>query len=104
MSDPILICTDLDRTLLPNGAQAESPGARARFGKLAVRPDVRVAYVSGRDRPLVLQAIEKYRIPFPNYVIGDVGTSIYSVRKQQWELWQSWHQEIGNFIEYIMPN
>ncbi len=103
MSDPILICTDLDRTLLPNGAQAESPGARARFGKLAVRPDVRVAYVSGRDRTLVLQAIEKYRIPFPDYVIGDVGTSIFSVRKQHWELWQSWHQEIGKSWRGMQP-
>jgi len=95
VADSIFICTDLDRTLLPNGPQPESPGARARFSKLAVRRDVRIAYVSGRDRRLVLAAIAEFRIPFPDYVIGDVGTSIYSVRKQHWEPWQSWHQEIG---------
>jgi HAD superfamily hydrolase (TIGR01484 family) len=28
-------------------------------------------------------------------VIGDVGTSIYSIENNNWLLWNSWHQEIG---------
>ena len=39
----ILICTDLDRTLLPNGSQPESPLARPRFRALAARPEVSIA-------------------------------------------------------------
>ncbi|MCI5126782.1 MAG: haloacid dehalogenase, partial [Candidatus Electrothrix sp. AR5] len=31
----LLVCTDLDRTLLPNGPQPESPGARPAFAALA---------------------------------------------------------------------
>ena len=91
----ILICTDLDRTLLPNGAQAESPHARDRFHQLTARPEVSIAYVTGRHRELVLDAIEEYRLPLPDYVIGDVGTSIYSIANEQWLLWNSWQQEIG---------
>lgn len=91
----ILICTDLDRTLLPNGMQPESPHARERFRHLVARPEISVAYVTGRHRALVLDAIEEYQLPLPDYVIGDVGTSIYSIENDQWLLWNNWHKEIG---------
>ncbi len=91
----ILICTDLDRTLLPNGIQPESPLAREYFRHLAAHPEISIAYVTGRHRELVLTAIEEYQLPLPDYLIGDVGTSIYSIENDQWQLWDSWQQEIG---------
>ena len=94
-NERILICTDLDRTLLPNGAQAESPCARERFKRLAARPEIATAYVTGRHRELVLAAIVEYDLPLPNYVIGDVGTTIYSIENRHWLLWHSWHKDIG---------
>jgi HAD superfamily hydrolase (TIGR01484 family) len=95
MNTPILICTDLDRTLLPNGNQPESHGARENFARLVARPNVALAYVSGRHRELVMEAIAEYRIPLPDFVIGDVGTSIYSINDTQWLIWQSWLDEIA---------
>ncbi|NNJ94540.1 MAG: haloacid dehalogenase, partial [Halobacteria archaeon] len=83
MSGPLLICTDLDRTLIPNGPQSESPAARERFSELAARPEVTLAYVSGRHRALIERAIVNYRLPLPDFVIGDVGTTIYRVGPQQ---------------------
>ena len=80
MPKHILICTDLDRTLLPNGRQPESPGARDHFARLVAHPEVTLAYVSGRHRELVEDAIRDYRLPLPDWVIGDVGTTIYQVR------------------------
>jgi HAD superfamily hydrolase (TIGR01484 family) len=91
----ILVCTDLDRTLLPNGPQPESPEARPRFRRLAARPDVALAYVTGRHRGLVLEAIETYDVPAPDFVVGDVGTSIYGVSGGHWTLWESWAETIG---------
>ena len=90
MPERVLICTDLDRTLLPNGAQPESPGARERFRALVARPEVELAFVSGRHRALVEAAIAEYQLPQPDYVIGDVGTSIYDVRDTGWSAWASW--------------
>ena len=75
----LLIATDLDRTLLPNGAEPESPGAREMFARLVSRPEVTLAFVSGRHRELVEDAIEEFSLPQPDFVIGDVGTSIYHV-------------------------
>lgn len=91
----LLICTDLDRTLLPNGRQPESPGARAAFARLVARPEVTLAYVSGRHRELVKDAIREYDLPSPDWVIGDVGTTIYRVGNGEWLHWQEWEQDIA---------
>ena len=95
MTGGILLCSDLDRTLLPNGPQPESPGARERFTAVAERPEVTLVYVTGRHRVLVQQAIDNYCLPLPDYVIGDVGTSLFAVTEDGWELRQDWQEEIA---------
>ncbi len=95
MKEHILICTDLDRTLLPNGRQPESPGARAAFSRLVAHPEVTLAYVSGRHRELIEDAIRDYELPLPDWIIGDVGTTIYQVRAGEWRYWQEWERDIG---------
>jgi sucrose-6F-phosphate phosphohydrolase len=91
----LLLCTDLDRTVLPNGPQPESDNARSRFAALAARPEVTLVYVTGRDRQLVRKAMANYSLPRPDYVIGDVGTTIYEVRSDVWHPWLEWQQEIA---------
>lgn len=91
----ILICTDLDRTLLPNGSQPESPGARETFARLVSRPEVTLAYVSGRHRELVEEAILEYDLPLPDWVIGDVGTTIYRAGATEWQHWAAWEDDIA---------
>ncbi|MDD2759219.1 MAG: HAD-IIB family hydrolase [Methylomonas sp.] len=91
----ILICTDLDRTLLPNGSQSESPGAREVFARLVSRPEVTLAYVSGRHLELVQEAIRDYGLPTPDWVIGDVGTTIYRAGAGEWEHWTAWEEDIA---------
>ncbi|QPN70262.1 HAD-IIB family hydrolase [Synechococcus sp. CBW1108] len=91
----LLICTDLDRTLLPNGDQEESPLARERFAAVASQLDVTLAYVSGRDLALVTQAIDRFSIPLPDWVIGDVGSGIYRLQDQDWIQSSAWQEEIA---------
>ena len=91
----LLLCTDLDRTVLPNGPQPESRGARRQFAALATRPEVTLVYVTGRHRDLVEQAIANYCLPRPDYVIGDVGTTVFEVTEDGWRLWEAWQQEIA---------
>jgi HAD superfamily hydrolase (TIGR01484 family) len=96
MVERLLICTDLDRTLLPNGPQPESPTARQHFAALVARPEVSLAYVSGRHRALVEQAIEEYRLPLPDFVVGDVGSTIYHVGlTREWRRLSAWEEEIA---------
>ena len=66
----IFICSDLDRTLIPNGFQQESVYARPVFRRLAENAHIYLAYVSGRDKQLILDAIEEFYLPMPDYAIG----------------------------------
>ncbi|MEZ5589709.1 MAG: HAD-IIB family hydrolase [Gammaproteobacteria bacterium] len=93
-TDRLLLCTDLDRTLLPNGPQPESPQARARFAALAARPEIDLVYVTGRDQARVREAIASYQLPQPDYVIADVGTSIYRNEDDTWHPLHAWQTEI----------
>jgi sucrose-6-phosphatase len=89
-----LLCTDMDRTLIPNGAAPESPGARPLFARLAARPEVTLAYVTGRHRALIEQAIREYQLPEPDFVIADVGSTIYEGGRGAWRQWDEWDREI----------
>jgi sucrose-6F-phosphate phosphohydrolase len=90
-----LLCTDLDRTLLPNGTQAESSNARQAFTRLTADEDITLVYVTGRHKALVQRAIKCYSLPQPALVISDVGTKIYDLRSGNWEIWPDWETEIA---------
>jgi predicted mannosyl-3-phosphoglycerate phosphatase (HAD superfamily) len=91
----ILICSDLDRTLIPNGYQEESADARPVFRQLAEHANISLAYVSGRDKKLILDAIEEFYLPMPDYAIGDVGTTLYRISNGNWQLSDEWSGEIS---------
>lgn len=91
----IVLCTDLDRTVIPNGAQPESPDARPRLRRLAARPESTLVYVTGRHKALLEAAIHDYDLPLPDYAIGDVGTTIYQVKGGGWQPWRAWSDEIA---------
>lgn len=94
-SNRLLLCTDLDRTLLPNGSQPESPQARALFAQLVRQKAVCLTYVSGRDLVLVDAAVREYGLPFPDFAITDVGTRIYARENDGWQPWTDWEEEIA---------
>ncbi len=95
MRERLLICTDLDRTLIPNGVDAESPEARKWFHQLAALPEIVLAYVTGRDQRLVREAVEEYELPLPSFVLGDVGSTIYACEGWNWKHWEAWESHIA---------
>lgn len=94
--DELLICTDLDRTLIPNGAQPESPAARPIFSALVAGHGIHLAYVSGRHAALIREAIEAYGLPLPDFAIADVGATIWQVVDGGWQRWPAWDAAIGS--------
>ena len=92
----LLLCTDLDRTLLPNGPEPESTNARKNFSRLVQHPQVTLVYVTGRHQQLVEQAIKKYKLPQADYVIADVGSTIYEINDHNWHYQQRWESLIDD--------
>lgn len=91
----ILLCCDLDRTVLPNGHEPEDVLARPLFARVVARPEITLVYVSGRDRQLLQQAIREYAIPVPDFAIGDVGTTLYHIEAGEWREEAAWSAHIA---------
>jgi HAD superfamily hydrolase (TIGR01484 family) len=93
-----LLCSDLDRTLVPNGHVPESGVARALLRTLVERQILDVCYVSGRSIPLIREAIDEFSLPTPQVVIGDVGATIADVNTdidKPWLTWAAWHDHLA---------
>lgn len=90
-----LICTDLDRTLIPNGIEEEASLVRTRFANIFNQDNVQLAYVSGRNLELVEDAIADYALPKPDTVIADVGASIYHSTDAGWQSDKNWQNSIA---------
>ena len=91
----LLLCTDMDRTVIPNGEQSEHKKARQRFYDFCSLPEVSLVYVTGRHQNLVEEAIKYYRLPMPDYTITDVGTKIYKVDGDEWSEIEEWARRIS---------
>ncbi len=92
----LLLCTDMDRTIIPNGAQTEAKSARIKFSHFVSLPEISLAYVTGRNADLVKQAIKLYKLPIPDFAITDVGTQIYRIIDNQWIPSTEWQQQIAS--------
>ena len=91
----LMICTDLDRTLIPNGPEPETIYARRLFSQLVKKPKTVLVFVTGRHKELILDAIHNYDLPQPDFVISDVGSSIYKINHSDWKKLENWDEHIG---------
>jgi len=73
-----LLATDLDGTFIPWKQETDVLDALEKFRQLRGSSSTfRLVFVTGRDLQLVLKAIQQHRLPVPDTIIGDVGTSIF---------------------------
>ena len=69
----MLLATDLDGTFL-----AGDPEDRlSLYQTIAAHPEIRLAYVTGRSLEAVLPLLDDPTLPRPDYIIADVGASLY---------------------------
>jgi len=99
----LLLCTDLDRTLLPNGEHPESPEARRLFAGLAARDQVTLVYATGRNLGLTVQAIAEFALPHPAAILADVGATILLPDGPIWRSWTAWERHIDREWRQLGP-
>jgi len=70
----MLLATDLDGTFL-----AGDPEDRlSLYQTIAAHPEIRLAYVTGRSLEAVLPLLADPTLPQPDYIVSDVGASLYN--------------------------
>ena len=73
-----LLASDLDGTLIPLERDAQRLGEVAQLvAALRERPELQLAYVTGRHLSLAEQGIAEVGLPTPDWFVCDVGTSVY---------------------------
>jgi len=68
----MVLATDLDGTFLGGSAAHRA----ALYTWLRSQPDVRIVFVTGRDPDFIARLVAEGNVPEPEFVIGDVGTTI----------------------------
>ncbi len=77
---PRLLATDLDGTLIPLPGHEDQRADLQTLAQGLQRREVRLAFVTGRHLESVQDAKQQHALPAPNWIICDVGTSIYGAR------------------------
>ncbi len=72
-----VLATDLDGTLIPVEGCVRNEADLMELTRRLAESRVPLVFVTGRHLRSVLRAIEAFRLPMPEWIVGDVGTSIY---------------------------
>ncbi len=88
MKNPrVLLASDMDGTVIPMEVNAQREQEIAAF-RTAVEADtgLGLAYVTGRDLRHALEGIDRHRLPTPDILVCDVGTSVYTSTPSGFEM------------------
>jgi len=76
-SDPRVLGTDLDGTLIPLPGSEENERDLAGLAEQLTAQGRELVFATGRHFESVLEALEDYHLPVPDWMVCDVGSSIY---------------------------
>ena len=94
----MIIATDLDRTLLPNGKQ-EYDNTMHIFKKILAEKHFVLIFVTGRNLGEIESAITEFKTPSPEYLVAEVGTRIYSKNKEGFTEDKQWIDNVKSQTE-----
>lgn len=79
-----IFASDIDNTLIPQKEKLESGDIKELERFLSRINNLKVAYISGRSLHLILQVMDDYYLPQPDFLVSDVGTAIYVFDNGSW--------------------
>jgi len=92
----MILATDMDRTLLPNGQPLYQEGSLEQLFKIINEVKPTLIYVTGRNLGLMQEAVDEYKLQLPDYFIGEVGTRLYKKQDQKMVEFSAWTDHIKN--------
>ena len=94
-----VLATDLDGTLIPlPGVEGNTEDLDALKRLLAMR-QIPLVFATGRHLGSIVSAIESFSLPIPDWIIADVGTTIYQRNENGWESMAAYAQHLEATLE-----
>lgn len=103
MQHPVFLFCDLDGTVAPYGDVQTSPGALEAFHRLAQRPEVRLAYVTGRAPQESREVILAHKLPTPRYLSTDTGATVEVWNEGEFVLMPEWWEVMRRDWKQVVP-
>lgn len=72
-----VLATDLDGTLIPLVGDEQNRADLRTLARELKNNGITLGFVTGRHLASVLRAIQEFRLPLPDWIICDVGTSLF---------------------------
>lgn len=91
---PKWLATDLDGTLIPLPEIPENTADLRAISTAREKTGMGLIYTTGRHFKSVLQAIEDFKMPIPDWIICDVGSSIYHRSSNGFERFNSYENHL----------
>lgn len=105
MSDqPDLLATDLDGTLIPLEGNLQNTEDLQRLKQECETEGFDICFVTGRHFESVLDAIETYHLPSPNWIICDVGTTVREKSETGFKMVDDYQNLLASRIDALPIN
>ncbi len=72
-----ILATDLDGTLIPMEGCARNAADLLKLSEELATAQIPLIFVTGRHLRSIVKAIDQFQLPVPDWVVADVGTSVY---------------------------
>lgn len=93
-----MLATDLDGTLIPMDGYPDNIRSLEVIKSGISDTDTGLIYVTGRHLESVRSAVEEFQLPIPDWMICDVGTSIYRVADGTESLFAPYEEHLSSLV------
>lgn len=98
---PSVLATDLDGTLIPLPGEPANQADLATLEQSLRQVDATLVYATGRHFESVMTALEEYALPRPEWIVCDVGSSIYQRKGENYELFTAYEAHLADTSDGI---
>ena len=100
-SNPDTLASDLDGTLIPLPNVEQNRKDLAQLSKLRELHKFKLIFATGRSFDSVLDAIQHYTLPEPDWIICNVGTSIYEKSSDSFSAQHAYHDKLNEICDGV---
>ncbi len=92
---PTVLATDLDGTLIPLPDTAENNADLIEISKQLIERQRTLIFATGRHYESVIEAIDEFALPTPNWIVCDVGSTIYQRVDNEYKVYSPYENHLS---------